>query len=101
MFRIAALLAVLIGLVGMTARADDKPILPKTAPPEFLTVHEFDTGREELTVGIVRMQTVLETRTRNVVIMGKTVTETYTAEKAVPVSVMVRKYTNGAKYLNG
>jgi hypothetical protein len=101
MFRAAALLALTAALAGATARADDNPVVPKTAPPEFVTVNQFDTGKEELIVGVVSMAPTLVTRTRNVVIMGKPVTENYVETKYVPVSRMVRKSTSGAKYLNG
>lgn len=99
MFRFFACLAVFAAVAGLTARADDKPIVPKTPPPEFLTVNEFDTGKEELTVAVVRTQVVQKTGTRQVQIMGQNVTQTYTYSESVPVSMMMRRSTSGARYL--
>lgn len=101
MFRTAMLLALVPALAATTARADDPPIMPKTAPPEFVTVNEFDTGKEEITVGVVQMRATQETRTKTVEIMGRNVQQTYIVTKMVPVSFMMRRSTAGAKYLNG
>jgi hypothetical protein len=101
MFRTAAIFALFVALAGTTVRADDKPIVPRTAPPEFVTVNEFDTGKEEITVGVVQMKMAAQTQTRQVVRMGQTVTENVVVNKPVPVSMMMRRSTAGAKYLNG
>src|SRR5438445_10478587 len=98
MFRFFAFLAVFAAVAGLAARADAKPIVPKTPPPEFLTVNEFDTGKEELTVAVVRTQVVQKTGTRQVQIMGQNVTQTYTYSESVPVSMMMRRSTSGARY---
>ena len=58
-------------------------------------------SRSQITVGVVQTRNVQETRTRQVVIMGKTVTETYNVTRPVTVSRMERRSTAGAKYLNG
>ena len=101
MLRRAIPLTVFIALFGLAARADDKPIIPKTAPPRFMTVNEFDTGKEELLVGVTRKENVAEVRTRVVEVMGQKVTQSYTVTRPVMVSVMMKLSTHGAKFLNG
>src|SRR5437762_3370126 len=95
--RIAAVVLV-AGIAGLgSANGQDKIVMPKTAAPSFVTVNDLDTRKDIVTVGVVEMTFVTETRERTVVVDGKKVKETFTELRRVPVSRMEARSIKGAR----